>query len=338
MQTTTREINNRSGDKFFIRSIMANFTDSTFINSSSMLTNSTTKDDAANVSLRVSYIITIIINSITCPFTVLLNVLVTMAVKRRPRLQTNANILLACLAATDAFTGLTSQPSFIAWKISELLGAVFSSSRFGSFGHYRFIRLLSICSCFHLMLVTCERLIAIKFTMYYEEIVSKRKIKIAVVSCWIVSISYEMLKVAFRPVKFKLAIKISDLLLAVVLMFCIVFVASSYVILYLETRRHQKVIKTQQIPQGEMERFAKENKALKTTVYVVGALVLCFAPMGLTFVSKILKIPEVSVSTPWVRTFAMSNSLLNPLIYCSRQKEMRKFVFRKRTQVVQPAR
>ena len=245
---------------------MANLTDSNFINISSMFTNGTTKDDAVNVSLRVSYIITIIINSITCPFTVLLNVLVIMAVKRRPRLQTNANILLACLAATDAFTGLTSQPTFIAWKISELLGMIYSSSQFGSFGHYRFIRLLSICSCFHLMLVTCERLIAIKFTMYYEEIVTKRKIKIAVISFWIFSISYEIFKVVFKPIKF--AIKISDLLIAVVLLLCIVFVASSYVILYLETRRHQKVIKTQQIPQEEVERFAKENKALKTTVYV----------------------------------------------------------------------
>ena len=48
-------------------------------------------------------IINIIINGITCPLTVLLNVLVIMAVKRRPGLQTNTNILLACLAATDVF-------------------------------------------------------------------------------------------------------------------------------------------------------------------------------------------------------------------------------------------
>ena len=44
------------------------------------------------------------------------------------------------------------------------------------------------------------------------------------------------------------------------------------------------MIKTQQMPQEEVERFAKDNKALKTTVYVVGALALCFSPMGFTFV------------------------------------------------------
>ena len=47
-------------------------------------------------------VINLIINIIACPFTVLLNVMVIMAVKRRTRLQTNSNILLACLAATDA--------------------------------------------------------------------------------------------------------------------------------------------------------------------------------------------------------------------------------------------
>ena len=34
-----------------------------------------------------------------------------------------------------------------------------------------------------------------------------------------------------------------------------------------------------------MERFVKESKALKTTVYVVGAVALCFLPMVVKFFS-----------------------------------------------------
>lgn len=71
----------------------------------------------ANAALEVSYIITIIINSITFPFTIFLNVLVIMAVKTRPRLRTNSNILLACLAVTDALASVLGQPSYILWKI-----------------------------------------------------------------------------------------------------------------------------------------------------------------------------------------------------------------------------
>ena len=73
------------------------------------------------LSIRAGVAMAVIINGITCPFTVLLNVLVIMAVKRRPRLRSKANILLACLAATDAATGLTAQLTFILWFSLQLL-------------------------------------------------------------------------------------------------------------------------------------------------------------------------------------------------------------------------
>jgi len=97
---------------------MANRTGSNTTNMTiiSKFSNATMKNGIEAVANGVTnHVITVIINSITCPFTVLLNVLVIMAVKRRPRLQNNANILLAGLAATDALTGLTSQPSFVLW-------------------------------------------------------------------------------------------------------------------------------------------------------------------------------------------------------------------------------
>ena len=62
--------------------------------------------------------------------------------------------------------------------------------------------------------------------------------------------------------------------------FSVVFIVVAYIILYLETLRHRKKIRTQQLPQQEIERFVKENKALKTTVLVVGAVMLCFLPMA----------------------------------------------------------
>ena len=83
------------------------------------------------------------------------------------------------------------------------------------------------------------------------------------------------------------------------------------------------MIKTQQLPQEEVERFAKESKALRTSVYVISAVALCFLPMDLTFLSYSMKWP-LFLPTPWVRTFAMLNSLVNPLIYCWRQKRNEK--------------
>ena len=132
---------------------------------------------------EINCIIAVIINSIACPLTVLLNVLVIMAVKRRPRLQSNTNILLACLAATDVFTGLIVQPSFIVWKIYELLGMTESETLFVF--HRICIRAASVCSSLHLMLVTCGRLVAIKFTLNYPFLVITRNIKVAVIAVWV---------------------------------------------------------------------------------------------------------------------------------------------------------
>ena len=67
------------------------------------------------VPVKVSCVINIFISSITCPFTVLLNVLVILVVKNRPRLR-NKPILstsLAFLAVTDALNGVTGQPALI---------------------------------------------------------------------------------------------------------------------------------------------------------------------------------------------------------------------------------
>ena len=94
-----------------------------------------------------------------------------------------------------------------------------------------------------------------------------------------------------------------------------------------------QMIKTQQLPQEEVERFTKESKALTTAVSVVGAVVLCFLPLALTVLSYAFELNlglTNSFVAPWIRTFGMLNStvnsLLNSLIYCWRQKGMRRFV------------
>ena len=305
-----------------------------------------TEGDAQNIPVQVSLISTVIINGITGPLTVLLNVLVIMAVKRKPRLQTNTNVLLASLAATDAvFTALLVQPSFILWKTLQLLGRTRQETANAIRFHNSSLRTAFMFSSLHLMLVTGERLIAIKFFTRYPYVVTKQNIKHAITALWILAVIWSITELVAQ-VNSKGAIGYMNVPLAFVLISCVLFITCSYVILYRETLRQRKKIKTQQLPQEAVERFARENKALKTTVYIVGAIVFCFLPMGLFLLWVVSFPPGVNPTklkfyfafTPWIRTFGILNSLLNPLIYCWRQKEMRKFVFRFQTpQVVVPA-
>ena len=243
--------------------------------SSSNLTSkflNTILDQELSSLAKASYIISIIFNSITCPFTVLFNVLVILAVKSRPRLQSKPNILLACLAVTDAMNGLAAQPAFILATTLKLFH-ITSYSREVSVRYQNISsRALYVCSALHLMLVTWERLVAIKFTMRYPYVVTNRNIKKAVIAFWIVCLCSEQAALITDQTIF------TNAFTGLVLTSCVLFILVSYVILYRETRRHENKIKAGQLPQEEKERFLRDRKALKTTVYVVGAVLLCLTP------------------------------------------------------------
>ena len=149
------------------------------------------------------------------------------------------------------------------------------------------------------MLVTFERLLAIKFTMRYSNVITEKNIKIAVTVFWISAFTsgvFRLLKIKLRPLR---------LTFTVVVISCILFVVFSYMILYRETRRHQKMIKTQQLTQEGVERFTKENKALLSTVFVVGDVILCLLSVIIYLIVLFYKILSSHVwrmCEPWIRT------------------------------------
>ena len=51
--------------------------------------------------VRAVLIFRIVLNALSCPFVILLNILVIVAVKTKRRLRTKSNVSLACLATTD---------------------------------------------------------------------------------------------------------------------------------------------------------------------------------------------------------------------------------------------
>ena len=307
--------------RYFIWYKMENITSSNLTNITNNISISNVAHETQDESSVILYMVVAVSNIIACPFTIVLNVLVITAVKRRPRLQTNANITLSCLAVTDALTGLTAQPFCALWHMFWILGdnyvalyAVFEYS----------FTFLAPCSLLHLVMVVFERLVAIKFPFRYPFIVTTQNIKLAVLFCW----SYSVLFCVVLRLGNGTTTLIS-LWAAHVPVFSFIFIFFSYVILYFETRKHQRKIKAQRLPQEEVERFVKDNRALKTTACVVGSIFLCLLPACVYYVFRSFGIHVVGISYLVVlRTFLMLNSFLNPLIYCWRQKEMRRYLFR----------
>ena len=118
----------------------------------------------------VSTLAAIILNMVTCPLTVFVNLLVIIAVKTKRRLQTSYNIVLACLAATDLVVGAIVQPSFIVGETFLITGATLMEYC----AHYNrsiFLFLAPCLASLHLLaLLSIERYLAMKYSLRYQEI------------------------------------------------------------------------------------------------------------------------------------------------------------------------
>ena len=128
-------------------------------------------------------IISIILNALSVPVAILMNALVIVAVKTRPRLQNNYNMLLACLAGTDLLVGIICQPSSIAQQIDVIRGM--SLNEFCQADRNFFIPLFA--SLYHLTLLSVERFVAIKYTFRYNTIMTPRRLATAVVTSWVIA-------------------------------------------------------------------------------------------------------------------------------------------------------
>ena len=58
-----------------------------------------------------------VISAITCPLTIVMNALIIIAVKTKPRVKTKSNIALACLSTTDLAMRVIGQPLFISGRV-----------------------------------------------------------------------------------------------------------------------------------------------------------------------------------------------------------------------------
>ncbi len=128
---------------------------------------------------------TAVLSLTACPFTILLNALVMVAVKTKRRLQTHPNIMLACLALTDLMVGLIVQPLYITKTILLLQGKDFNELCDIDFAFtISFFMLVHTTTC-QLVLVSGERYLAIKHTFTHANVVTKARLIVSTAVAWI---------------------------------------------------------------------------------------------------------------------------------------------------------
>ena len=267
-------------------------------------------------------LILLITNIITSPVTSLLNGLVIIVVKTKPRFKTMSNIALACLATTDLFMGVIGQPTFIAVCIVNLQAGTSNTHCFIRQLSKAVLTVLVRASLLHLALIYLDRYIAIKHPYRYTTMVTATRILCSSAFAWTVA----LLSTATSPfLNEKLYKPLTDG--NIIGCFCTTIITFCQVVLYYETRRHEKQIAAHQVSEDDRKTFVREKKALKLTTTVLFFLLLSYFPvlvigilMRNTFFHS-LKAAHIALGIATCLT--LLNSLINPVIYCIRRREFR---------------
>ena len=265
--------------------------------------------------------------SIISPAAVLLNASVIIAVKKRKELQKLSNILLSSMAVTDLLIGGVCVPLsaldgfFLVYQIlSEQnickLDEVTSLSTFT----------LTFCSLFHLALVAWERYVAIRKWRDYRVIVTKGRLKKLAAIAWISATVFvwspNLIVIAVGGDENNIVQQIMFTIPAVSILCILALIVYFYVMIYREVRKRKfnKII-----PQvSQLMTMKMENRVAKTTALVTAALILSFVPVvSVAFLAEVFPILHKMSSWRIAEALVLSNSVVNPLIYCYRDCRFR---------------
>ena len=265
-------------------------------------------------------LVSILLYASICPLVILMNVLVIAAVKTRRRLQSMSNILLACLAGTDLLVGTVTLPTIIVAEIFAIADG--STTTYCNIirkivAPLRDVSVLA--SLFHLPVISVDRLIALKYPLRYEEIVTKFRITIATIIAWFIATTYTIFNNLFASSLFSFVLQFMAVLNLSIVVYC-------HISLCFISRRHEKQIRSEQMPGEAASKFREEKKAWKTTAIIIGCVFFCLLPGCFDTLGVMINLDRkwFHILRPLVVFFLMLNSLCNPIIYCFRSNAMRK--------------
>ena len=174
----------------------------------------------------------------------------------------------------------------------------------------------SIESLLILALLSIERYIAMKFSLRYASLMTTPRLTGAVLCSWIISVISVILRLI--PVTYSFAV----VFVYVTVIPAISIIVFCHTTVYLVSRRNVRRIRTEQLPSETKTKFVEERKALKTTSIIIVFVFLSFVP-SLLYGMFSGDIRQTNLR-PLVLSCILLNSLLNPVIHCWRNKDLRK--------------
>ena len=275
------------------------------------------------MSARVTAVSTCIISALGLITGVSCNTLFLLAFARTREIRTFANLFLVSLSCTDLLVGVVVEPLYITRQSLALSGVDDCEVWIA------YLTMALFCtgaSFLNLTLISCERYVAIFSPLNYMRLVTKSRVLSIIGGVWLAWVTLTCVRFAGIPNR------IVYLICFAVIGSCYAITAFVYFFIFREARRHHRRIVTEQQNYDPLApSVARETKLAKTMAYIFGALLICYTPGMVILLIRTIKgdSPELLYNFyPWAENLIFLNSSLNPMIYCWRNREIRRAVFR----------
>ena len=258
-------------------------------------------------------IINCVVNAPLMLISILGNALVLTAITRTPSIRSTPHMIMLCsLAVSDFLVGLIAQPIYIAQQLTEDDLAYHVWRLLGS--HLCVVSLLTITA------IAMDRFLALHYHMRYATLVTESRVKYTLIIIWLTSL--------VAPVFHVWNERIYQLSVGSIIAISLVISTLSYIGIYRIVRRHQLHIKAKQqavqsFNAGNNLNIARlKRSAMNTFVFYI-ALIICYFPMYLLLTLHGLSYVFWQMESEFAITLVLSNSCINPLLYCWRLRELR---------------
>ena len=268
----------------------------------------------------------IFISTINLPlsiFAIIGNLLIIITLRKVSCLHPPSKLLLSCLACTDLGVGLTLQPLFCIFLMAP------EHSRVCFFSFLLYLNTVSLfggVSSSTMIAISVDRLLALSLGLRYRQVVTMRRVKALTGTHWVLSTI--IMSVVFMSYRIFLGIGSAMILLGIAISsFC-------YTKIYRTLRLSQAQVQSQGHQGQQNEEATPLNKArykktVSTALWVQMALLVCYLPFALVHGFASITEPEtplfnfvLSITT----SLMLSNSTINPILYCWRMREMKRAV------------
>lgn len=264
--------------------------------------------------LPVAHIIALIpINVLSIFIGTIGNALVIATVYTNVTLQIISNFWLASMAVADLMVTATGQPLLVAFwglqlhrECSEPVSETF--------------RLVGNMSCsasvLHLCFISVDRCLLVVRPIECKKIRTMRRFKIVVAIAWTVPVIYGVLRMT-------IAKKVTSYFTVIAAALCYLTIIICYTLIVIKvwSRKTETLRASTAGHARHGSSHMVERRVTVTIAIVVVVFTICWVP--LMYLRSAYAESNVGVAYNWARTVALSNSAMNPWIYCFRMTEFR---------------